>query len=162
MELMTVVTGTPFPYEVIWNGGPELGTPVLNYIAQENTTIKVAVIDSVGCVGTSTLELQVPPTSVYVPTAFSPNADNINDVLDIYTSRNVAEVRLQVFSRTGNLVFDDLLSPIAPTQQGLVWRGWDGTFNGKRLQPQVLVTQVWYRAIRGEWETVAGDVVLVR
>jgi len=162
IQLDAVVSGTQLPYDIIWNGGPEVGTATFNYIVEEDGEIRVAVIDSLGCVGTAAIAFRVPPTSVFVPTAFSPNEDQINDYFNIYTSPNVAEVRLQVFSRRGSLLFDRLLQPLEQDRQGLVWEGWDGTINGKRLNAQVLVAQVWYRPIRGEWEITAGSVTLVR
>ena len=162
LQLDAEVSGTQLPYDIIWNGGPEVGTATFNYIVEEDGEIRVAVIDSLGCAGTASIAFRVPPTSVFVPTAFSPNEDQINDYFNIYTSPNVAEVRLQIFSRRGSLLFDQLLQPQEQDRQGLVWGGWDGTVKGKRLNAQELVAQVWYRPIRGEWKITAGGVTLVR
>ena len=55
------------------------------------------------------------------------------------------------------LVFDT--KNIPPSNEGL---GWDGTFNGKTVNPGVFVYLAEVRFIDGEVETYSGDVTLVR
>jgi hypothetical protein len=74
----------------------------------------------------------------------------------------VEEVRLQIFSRTGGTVFDQRLEPTEQLPQGIIWQGWDGTYRGKRLNPQLFAYQLWYRAIQGEWKNISGEVSLVK
>jgi gliding motility-associated-like protein len=162
IELDVDVSGTEFPYEVLWNRGPEIGDTILNYIAQESGEVTVAIIDSIGCIGLDTLAFEVRPYSIFIPTAFSPNGDNINDWFNVYTSPNVEEVRLQLFSRTGSLIFDGLRLEAQMAGDGLLWQGWNGRFNGTLLPPQVFVYQLTFRPLRGEWQQLSGDVTLVR
>jgi gliding motility-associated-like protein len=162
IEMEAVVSTTPFNYQIIWNGGPEIGDTTYNYIATVDETFRVAVIDSLGCFGTASIDITVQPIQVYVPSAFSPNGDQINDLFGVYTSPNVAEMRLQLFSRTGGTVFDERLSPTGLLDQGIVWDAWNGSYRGRRLNPQVFAYQLWYRAIQGEWKNISGDVTMVR
>jgi len=162
IEMEVLVTETPFPYDIIWNGGPEIGDSTFNYIATSSSNFKVAAIDELGCAGVVEIEIQVRPIGVYVPTAFSPNGDNNNDFFSIYSSPNVEEIRLQIFSRTGGTVFDQRLGPTEQLPQGIIWQGWDGTYRGKRLNPQLFAYQLWYRAIQGEWINISGEVNLVK
>lgn len=160
IQLETEVMGTPYSYEILWNGGPQPGDSILNIVAQQTDTITVAAIDSIGCVGEDQIGFTVRPTQVFVPSAFSPNGDRTNDQFDIYTSPNVEEVRLQIFARSGALVFDQYLSSI-PEQEGLRWPGWAGQFLNQRLTPQVFAYQVWYRAFRSEWKITTGDISII-
>lgn len=162
IEMEVLVTETPFPYDIIWNGGPEIGDSTFNYIATSSSNFIVAAIDSIGCAGFVEIEIQVRPIGVYVPTAFSPNGDATNDYFSVYSSPNVEEIRLQVFSRTGGTVFDQRLEPTEQLPQGVIWQGWDGTYRGKRLNPQLFAYQLWYRAIQGEWKNISGEVSLVK
>lgn len=162
IEMEAVVSTTPFNYQIIWNGGPEIGDTTYNYIATVDETFRVAVIDSLGCFGTASIDITVKPIQVYVPSAFSPNGDQVNDLFRVYTSPNVAEMRLQLFSRTGGTVFDERLSPTGFLDQGIVWDAWNGTYRGRRLNPQVFAYQLWYRAIQGEWKNISGDITMVR
>lgn len=63
-------------------------------------------------------------TNVYLPNAFSPNADGNNDVLYV-RGKGIETVNLVVYDRWGEQVFKT-------TDQSI---GWDGTFNGKELNP---------------------------
>lgn len=62
-------------------------------------------------------------TSIELPNVFSPNGDNINDLLVVKTKGIVNQFKWIIFNRSGQKVFEthDLLKP------------WDGTYNGKPL-----------------------------
>jgi gliding motility-associated-like protein len=63
---------------------------------------------------------------IFIPTAFSPNNDQRNDVF--YVRGNTIEsMQLVVYDRWGEKVFESN----SPGQ------GWDGTFRGKPLPPDV-------------------------
>ena len=50
VQLDAQVYGTPFSYEIIWNGGAEVGDSTYNYVPMESGEFKVAVVDSLGCI----------------------------------------------------------------------------------------------------------------
>lgn len=163
VQMDLTVTGTPYGYEVVWNGGPEIGNDsTYNYVATNSGFFKVAVIDSIGCFAIDSTLVEVRPLKVYAPTAFSPNDDGNNDQYEIFTSPNIAELRLQIFSRSGGLVYDQVLLEPEPLPNGLRWAAWDGQYQGRRLTPQVFAFQLWYRALRGEWRLLSGDLTLSR
>ena len=157
------VTGTPYSYEVVWDGGPQIGDDsTYNYVATETDFFKVAVIDSLGCFSIDSVFVEVRPIQLYTPTAFSPNEDGNNDLFEIFTSPNVEEMRLQIFTRNGGMVYEELLLEPEPLANSLRWPTWNGEFRGRQLDPQVLAFQLWYRAIRGEWQSLSGDLTLTR
>lgn len=160
VQMDIAVSGTPWNYEVLWNKGPEIGDTTYNYVALETGPFEVSVIDSLGCFGTETTEVIVRPNRVFVPTAFSPNEDGANDVLTIFSSPNIEEMRLQMFAEEGQLLFDSYLLS-EPAGEGLQWEAWDAWFKGKQLLPQVVVYQLRYRGIRQEWRVLAGDVTIM-
>ncbi len=63
---------------------------------------------------------------VFIPDAFSPNNDGDNDILQVY-GNYISELELRIFNRWGEQVF-------VSNDQG---NGWDGTYNGKELAPDV-------------------------
>ncbi len=69
----------------------------------------------------------IPSTSVYIPNAFSPNDDGINDCLQVYTGLEVelVDFEFKVFSRWGELIFSTTDSAGC----------WDGTFKGQEMPP---------------------------
>ncbi len=88
---------------------------------------------------------------IYVPNAFSPNEDGINDTFTAHGNYHRTE-SLKVFDRWGGMVWD---------VQGDV--PWDGTFKGQPAQVGVYVYILEYTDTRtGELKMVSGDVVLLR
>ena len=88
-----------------------------------------------GCIYTDEIIVAVEESSTYfVPNAFSPNGDNINDIFMIYGNENAVIESLQIFDRWGEQIFS--ITNGIPGQEEY---GWDGTFNGERVLPGVYV-----------------------
>jgi len=77
--------------------------------------------------------------SVYIPNAFTPNDDGINDIFYIY-GRGIVKVHLKIFNRWGELIFES-------TDQTV---GWDGTYRGKPMNPGVYAYYTDIEFITGE------------
>jgi gliding motility-associated-like protein len=93
----------------------------------------------------------------YVPNVFSPNGDNNNDFFTVF-GQNMAEIEvLQVFNRWGNRVFEH--KNFQPNQPEM---GWDGTFDGKAMPPDVFIYFAVIRWKDGEQTVLKGDVTLTR
>jgi gliding motility-associated-like protein len=123
----------------------------------------VTVTDANGCRSTGQVFLDDPVTNpeschpdkyvVLVPSAFSPNGDNVNDKL-VAIMRNVQKLDMKVFNRWGEVVYENT--------NMLPGDGWDGIFKGKE-QPMgtyVYVFNVTY--INGVHATERGTATLVR
>ena len=94
---------------------------------------------------------------VFVPNSFSPNGDGNNDYffprgegVDFMTS-------FQVYNRWGEMVFER--SNIALNDERA---GWDGTFKGKALPPDVYVYTMQSRCEGGQVVRWKGDVTLMK
>ena len=64
----------------------------------------------------------VPPLSVYIPNAFTPDGDGLNDVF-IPVGKGITDFTLQIFNRWGELIFESNDSK----------KGWDGTFKNEAV-----------------------------
>jgi gliding motility-associated-like protein len=123
------------------------------------TQYLLSVTSADGCTATDSLLLRVLPVrDFYVPSAFSPNGDGINDFLTVFGGRALWKIRdLKIFSRWGELVFERAeFSPNEPVQ------GWDGSFRGTPLQPGVFVWWAELEFIDGAVLQEKGDVVLTK
>jgi gliding motility-associated-like protein len=91
---------------------------------------------------------------IFVPNAFSPNDDRLNDVLKAYSSCPIEEYQLQVFNRWGQNVFE--------TKN--IGTGWDGNFNGKKQPNGVYIYCLRYKNSGSEknYKTAKGTVVIIR
>jgi gliding motility-associated-like protein len=94
---------------------------------------------------------------IYVPNAFSPNGDGINDHFYIQ-GKGISEVRLlRVFDRWGEMVFESLNA--TPNEAAF---GWDGTFRNKQMNPAVFAFYAELGMLDGSNRVVKGDVTLLR
>ena len=95
--------------------------------------------------------------SAYLPNAFSPNGDGVNDQLLLYQDGDVAAIRLfQVFSRWGELLYE---ARDAPPGDGAAW---DGRFRGQAMPQGVYVYVLELEFRDGARERRVGEVHLVR
>jgi len=126
----------------------------------ENTEYTLEIEDNKGCSHRSTTKINVLfDPGVFVPSAFSPNGDGINDFFFPQSQskwiRSVGDFR--IYSRWGEEVFRNL-SP----RLNVADDGWDGTFNGKLMDSAVFVYHFEVEFINGVKRLFKGDVTLVR
>lgn len=122
---------------------------------QEPATYTVAqvVTSEHGCSDTTWRTIEVKEGfTFYIPNAFSPNGDGMNDVFK-GTGIGIKDYVLLVFDRWGNLVFES----------NDLERGWDGTFKGEEVVLEdVFVWKVNLRDERDKPHGFAGTVSLIK
>ncbi len=111
------------------------------------------VTDNAGCTGNDTVKIEVykGPT-YYLPAAFTPNGDGMNDQFIPVEVGIVSTQWFRVFNRYGQLIF-------STSNQHT---GWDGTFKGR---PQESGTYTWLikgAGYNGKIIEKKGTVVLIR
>ncbi|MEO0732827.1 MAG: gliding motility-associated C-terminal domain-containing protein [Bacteroidota bacterium] len=112
----------------------------------------VSVSSDQGCVGTDSITVAAfCPVQFYIPNAFSPNADGINDVFRV-EAVDAAAVRLRVYDRWGGEVF-------VSTSEIL---GWDGREAAVGTYTYLVEIEGFDENGRFVTRTKAGTVVLVR
>lgn len=72
------------------------------------------------CVDTCMYEIKLRESKVYLPSAFSPNNDGINDIWQPYT-QNVRSLSIQIYNRWGALVYEQRGTNLC----------WDGRIRGQ-------------------------------
>lgn len=101
-----------------------------------NTTYRVTVRNEANCLATDSINIRTicPNSTVYIPNAFTPDGDGVNDVFMIQ-GKNIYVVKsFRVFNRWGELVFEKL--NIVPNNPAY---GWDGKIRGMVGSPDVYV-----------------------
>ena len=96
---------------------------------------------------------------VFIPTAFSPNGDELNDrfVLFANTAQIQEVISFRVFSRWGTMLHQqENFPPNDPTY------GWDGTFGNRRLDPGLYMFTAQFRLTNGVVVDQNGTVLLMR
>ena len=104
------------------------------------------------------LTLQQCGLEVFVPTAFSPNADGVNDVIRPFIKTDYVTLEsydFKIFNRWGNLVF----TSTNPSES------WDGYLNSKLCESGMYVWTLKVQVVlngKSKVEQLAGDVTMVR
>jgi gliding motility-associated-like protein len=112
-----------------------------------------------GCVDSDSVFVRVRCNgdSVFIPNTFTPNGDGLNDVF-YPRGKGIAYVStFRIFNRWGELVFERSNFSLNDEQNG-----WDGTYKGKQLAPDVYMYTISSRCANGEIIEWKGDVTLVK
>jgi gliding motility-associated-like protein len=145
--LLNPVTTKAIKYK--WSTGDV--TPILSVTQKGQYTLQVTN----GC-GTNTASVNIGfskcSEDLFVPTAFTPNRDGLNDVFRAAQDISLQKFRMKIYNRSGQPIFSsDSIS-----------KGWDGTIN---REDQPLGTYVWvidYTSKTGKQYTIKGTVTLIR
>jgi len=123
----------------------------------ETTTYNIEVANENGCVSTDQIVVKIDKKrSIFIPNAFSPNNDGVNDVFMVYSGVGVESIKkFWVFDRWGEQLYTRL--DIQPND---LEAGWDGTHRGQTMQQGVYVYVAEVQFIDGTIEMFKGDVTI--
>jgi gliding motility-associated-like protein len=141
-----------------WSPTTGISAPTMQ---QTNTVVNETIIYTLTvsegpCTRSDTVEIKVyeiicEDPYVFIPNAFSPNGDNENDVLYV-RGIWIEKMIFRVFDRWGEMVFESTDPAI----------GWDGTFRGRKLDPDVYDFYLDVTCIGGLKSIVKGNVTLMK
>jgi gliding motility-associated-like protein len=153
------LTGLPVgSYTYLWSPPTGLSNETISnpQATLEQTTQYTLTISDGLCSGSDTVLIKVYDNIcgtpfVFIPNAFSPNKDGHNDKL--YVRGPFIEVFVfRVYDRWGELVWETTnLS-----------EGWDGTFRGKLLDPDVYDYYLQATCVGGLESIIKGNITLIR
>ena len=124
----------------------------------QSTNYTLYATDSIGCLVSDALVVNVLQGSVYIPNVFKPGADNLNDHFTVFAAKDVESVELlQIYDRWGSLVFENRGFQASDGVQG-----WDGSINGEEAAAGVYLYVIRVRFLDGMVELFKGDVTVVR
>ena len=140
--------GTPLQLNAVTGGGPIISwvwTPAADLscnncpspstIVKDNSFYTVTVTNAFGCKDTDSIFINsfCKSSQVYIPNAFTPDGDGLNDVLMV-RGRGITVKSFRIFNRWGELVFEK--ENFYPNDMK---SGWDGKVRGVPATPDVYV-----------------------
>ncbi len=127
----------------------------------ETTTYEIVVTDTTGCFATNNLTIKVDKErNIYIPTAFSPNQDGVNDFFTVYSDSGTEHITtFRIFNRWGALIFENK-NPMMETN--IEQEGWNGWYKGQPANQGVYVYLVEIEFIDGVKKLYSGDVTILR
>ena len=90
----------------------------------------------------------IPPLSIYIPSAFTPNGDGINDMFGI-KGEGIQDYHILIYNRWGTVIFE---SENAKNQ-------WDGKYQGQPVETGTYVVQVFAKGLESKGKVGAVTVV---
>ena len=115
----------------------------------------VTVYNEIGCAGYDTVFVQVyrePSDNYYLPNAFTPNGDGLNDIFRPVPVGEVYTDWFKVYNRNGQLLFN--------TKKWM--QGWDGTYMGRKQQAGTYVWVLQYHKADNVSKIIKGTVILIK
>lgn len=144
-------------YNYTWVEGVLQPNNPITEVAPTTTTTYYVTLEKDGCLKSDSVtiyvkELRCGEEDVYIPNAFTPNADNANDNLYV-RGNNIGTLVFRVFNRWGELMFET-------TNQS---QGWDGKYKGVDCDPAVFVYYIEVTCEEGEEPYFEkGNITLIR
>jgi gliding motility-associated-like protein len=118
----------------------------------------VTVENARGCFVTDTVRVTISDhPSVFIPSAFTPNGDNLNDKFE-FDILGAKTVNVQIWNRWGEKVF----SNPAQANGTADTHGWDGFYKGQIVQYDTYTYQFTVTYFDGHNQNMAGTVVVMR
>ncbi|MBS1647204.1 MAG: gliding motility-associated C-terminal domain-containing protein, partial [Bacteroidetes bacterium] len=139
-----------------WNFGDGNTSSALNpthtYADTGSYQVTLIVASAQGCADTLVKTIVINDDyALYVPNAFTPNGDNLNDVF-LPIANGIKEYTLYIYDRWGNLTF----------QSKDVTKGWDGTKGAVLVQADVYVWKIDVTNVQNKVKSLLGIVTLLR
>lgn len=144
-------------------------TPSIGIVSQNYPSVTVKPTESLeytvraknagGCVAEDKVSVYVlcNNANIFVPNTFSPNGDGANDVFYPRGSGVFKILNLKVFNRWGEVIFER-----SNFNANDATAGWDGTFKGKQLPPDVFVYTLQIVCDNNSILTFKGNIALIR
>jgi gliding motility-associated-like protein len=129
--------------------------PMHIYSSAGDYTVTLTVSTNQGCSAITHEIIQIFDDYVlYVPNAFTPNADGKNEIFKP-VGEGITDYKLFIFDRWGSLIFfsDDIN------------KGWDGTYqakNGEILLQDVFVWKIQVKNVLNQYKDLNGTVTLLK
>jgi gliding motility-associated-like protein len=131
--------------------GPKVSPPV-------TTTFTVLVMDADSCTATDTITISVlNEESNFMPTAFSPNGDGLNDRFE-FDILGATTAEVYIYDRWGQLLYSDAAQPNGITGN----KGWDGTYKGTLAAYDTYVYQLRVKYYDGAEKQMTGSFTLMK
>lgn len=131
----------------LWNTGET--TPAI--LVNKTGTYYVKVSQR-SCEASDTIKVLPGDCDIYIPTAFTPNNDALNETFGVVDYSSVQYFSLQIYSKWGQLIFST----------NDINQKWNGTYKGKNMPNGSYLWMLNYTNNRGRKFYEQGTVMLIR
>jgi len=142
----------------LWNTGDGFTTNVHDFdhtfsqLIAKNYHVSLTVSNVYGCVDSTSIELIVyPEMKIFIPNAFSPDNNDLNNIFKAY-GEGLVKFEMFIYNRWGEMVFSS----------NNIALGWDGKYQSKEAPSGVYVYTINYKDFLGREYNKTGSLTLIR
>jgi gliding motility-associated-like protein len=155
-QITIAVSGGQSPYTLRLNNRIYSNGSLISNLTRGNHSLSIlnndnCEIDTVNI----TLNMELTPACdfVFVPNAFTPNDDGLNDVLTPYSGEGITGFQFTIYNRWGQLIY------ITNTKG----TGWDGKLSGVAQASGVYIWKISYKTVNNPVKKIIkGTLTLIR
>lgn len=129
--------------------------PIYRFDSPGSYAVKLTGYDLFGhyTVKEHLIEIQQSEAELFIPTAFSPNGDGLNDVF-FPKGKDAKDISLEIYTIWGEQIFQ--------AAEGEASTGWDGTYHQQRIPEGNYLYRITYKDKKQKKQEKIGGITLVR
>ncbi len=120
-----------------------------NDVSGDFVHIHLKTANELGCYDTTSVDVPIELFAVWLPNAFTPNGDGVNDLFYFVSLNLLEDVTFEIFNRYGEKIHSAYAKELdASLQNELIEAfAWDGTYKGNKVQTGTYIYRLTYKRL---------------
>ena len=120
-----------------------------NDLSGESVYIQLKTANELGCSDTTSVTVPIELFAVWVPNAFTPNGDGVNDLFYFVSLNQLEDVTFDIFNRYGERIHSATAKTLDSSNQQEVIDifAWDGTYKGNKVPTGTYIYRLSYKRL---------------
>ncbi len=120
-----------------------------NDLSGEAVWIHLETANELGCSDTTSVTVPIELFAVWVPNAFTPNGDGVNDLFYFISLNQLEDVSFDIFNRYGERIHSAYAKTLdSSNQQEIIETfAWDGTYKGSKVPTGTYIYRLSYKRL---------------
>lgn len=120
-----------------------------NDVSGEAVYIHLETANELGCSDTTSVTVPIELFAVWLPNAFTPNGDGVNDLFYFVSLNQLEDVTFEIFNRYGERIHSASAKTLDSSLQDELIEtfAWDGTYNGNKVPTGTYIYRLTYKRL---------------
>ena len=120
-----------------------------NDVSGEFVHIHLKTANELGCSDTTSVDVPIELFAVWVPNAFTPNGDGVNDLFYFVSINKLEDVTFEIFNRYGERIHSAFAKALDSSLQDELIKtfAWDGTYKGSKVPTGTYIYRLTYKRL---------------
>lgn len=120
-----------------------------NDVSGEFVHIHLKTSNELGCSDTTSVDVPIELFAVWVPNAFTPNGDGVNDLFYFVSLNQLEDVTFEIFNRYGEKIHSAFAKVLDSSLQDELIKtfAWDGTYKGSKVPTGTYIYRLTYKRL---------------